>query len=50
MHGAPEIAPIWYGYFDGYVWFNGRALVSGTGAWKRRLEPPFLMDRADNWR
>jgi hypothetical protein len=48
---APEITPIWYEYFDGYIWFNG----TGTREWLRRMEATaratfFLMDRANNWR
>ena len=48
---APEITPIWYEYFEGYIWFNG----TSTREWLRRMEATgratfFLMDRAHDWR
>jgi hypothetical protein len=49
--GAPELTPIWYGYFDGFIWFNG----TSTRQWLRRMETTrratfFLLDRENNWK
>jgi hypothetical protein len=49
--GAPEMTPIWYGFFDGYIWFNGTA----TRQWLQRMEASgratfFLLDGANNWK
>jgi Pyridoxamine 5'-phosphate oxidase len=49
--GAPEMTPIWYEYFDGFIWFNGAA----TREWLKRMESSrratfFLLDRDNNWK
>ena len=49
--GAPELTPIWYGYFDGFIWFNG----TGTREWLKRMESTgrstfFLLDGSNNWK
>jgi Pyridoxamine 5'-phosphate oxidase len=50
-HGAPEMTPIWYEYFDGSIWFNG----TRTRQWLQRMETTgratfFLLDRQNDWR
>ena len=47
--GAPEMTPIWYEYFEGFIWFNGTA----TREWLKRMESSgrvtfFLLDHANN--
>ncbi len=49
--GAPEMTPIWYEFFDGFIWFNGTA----TRRWLGRMEGSgratfFLLDRQNNWK
>jgi hypothetical protein len=49
--GAPEITPVWYDYFDGFIWFNGTV----TRHWLQRMESTgratfFLLDRDNNWK
>jgi hypothetical protein len=49
--GGPEMTPIWYAYFDGFIWFNGTA----TRQWLQRMEASqrvtfFLLDGNNAWR
>ena len=49
--GGPEMTPIWYGYFDGFIWFNGTA----TRQWLVRMQAArratfFLLDGNNAWR
>ena len=49
--GAPEMTPIWYEYFEGFIWFNGTA----TREWLKRMESSgratfFLLDHDNNWK
>jgi len=49
--GAPEMTPIWYEYFDGFIWFNG----TSTREWLTRMESAgratfFLLDHKNNWK
>jgi hypothetical protein len=48
---APEMTPIWYQYFDGFIWFNG----TSTRQWLTRMESSgratfFLLDGQNNWK
>jgi hypothetical protein len=49
--GRPEMTPIWYDYFDGFIWFNGTA----TRQWLQRMQASqratfFLLDGNNAWR
>jgi hypothetical protein len=49
--GAPEMTPIWYEYFDGFIWFNG----TSSRQWLTRMESTghatfFLLDGSNAWK